>query len=101
MKLHYYECSEETGKEICFDYDADDVEVRELYIEQFAKAFHISKEAANDIVDTYDLSDTLTEEYEDEIKDYFADEAWESYKEQKKYEADPLGYHGMSVHDFI
>lgn len=41
------------------------------------------------------------EEYRDEITDYYYNEAYEAWKDQKEYERNPLGYFGMSEKDFL
>lgn len=37
----------------------------------------------------------------DEIEDDFEDVAYEAYEDAVAYHKDPLGYYGMSIHDFI
>lgn len=37
----------------------------------------------------------------DEIDDYFRNDAYEAYEDAVAYNKDPLGYYGMSIHDFI
>ena len=37
----------------------------------------------------------------DEIDDCFRDDAYEAYEDAVAYSKDPLGYYGMSIHDFI
>lgn len=43
----------------------------------------------------------LTEYFQDELKEYFEKYAYESYRDSKEYEKDPLGYFGMKQSDFI
>lgn len=53
-----------------------------------------------DIDDDIDIEE-YAEEYRDEITDYYEDEAYEAWKDEKDYNANPLGYYGMSERDFI
>lgn len=60
----------------------------------------VLKELYNaDLLDLYALEqDEYFIEY---MRELYMDDAYEAYKEACDYERDPLGYHGLSVHDFI
>lgn len=41
------------------------------------------------------------EEFKEIAEEYFEDEAREQYRDEREYYRDPLGYYGLSMHDFI
>lgn len=82
---HYY-CQysddwEEDGIE--FDYEVEDdrlldVVVDLLYYEQFEGK--VTKEELREFIEEFDLLDKIADGYEDELKDIFEKEAFESYE---------------------
>ena len=100
----------ETGKqyEVCgnpecetesFEYDVGDTSkvVEQCFMNEFGTTLIQTRE----IIDEFNLWEELEERYEDEIKEYFRDEACEAYADSKEYESDPYSYYGVSIHDFI
>lgn len=56
------------------------------------------------MIDTFDLTDnndSIYRDYYDYLYDYFEDDARDDFKDQQERDKDPLGYVGMSIHDFI
>jgi hypothetical protein len=48
-----------------------------------------------------DIREQLEEVYEQDLKDYFEQDALEQYKDECEYSKDPLGYYGMKQSDFM
>lgn len=86
----------------------EDIELQKWYKEEFGidsvdkievdsdegkdAAYQALSETDEEVI--YDLR-------KDEIDDYFTDDAYEAYEDGVAYDKDPLGYYGMSIHDFI
>lgn len=45
--------------------------------------------------------EVLNEIMEDDVKEFFENEAYEEFEDSLTYERDPLGYYGMSSRDFM
>lgn len=83
--ITYYSGDEFHEEEYEFEVSTDDL--YEAIYELFADAYDISKDSAKNIVDEFDLYDQLEELFEDEIKEYFEEEAmeeWRQYEEDKR-----------------
>lgn len=83
--ITYYNGDEFHDDEYEFEVSLEDLQ-NALY-EIFAKEYNISVESAKNIVDEFDLYDQLEECLEDEIKEYFEEEAmeeWRQYEEDKR-----------------
>lgn len=83
--ITYYSGPEDYEEEYEFEVELDDL--YEAIYELFADAYDISKDSAKNIVDELDLYDQLEELFEDEIKEYFEEEAmeeWRQYDEDKR-----------------
>ena len=63
------------------EYEPDDSKLDEFIAEEFAERYGIFKDIAKQIIFDYDLSDTLQEDFYDEIKEYFRGEAEAYYDE--------------------
>ena len=75
-----------------FNYEVDDLEVREFLISEL----HATKEQFEEANDDKEIF----EEFREEIEDWFLADAIESYRETKEEENDPYGYRGVSPKDF-
>lgn len=54
------------------------------------------------MIDTFDLDDdSICRDYYDYLYDYFEDDARDAFEDDRERTLDPLGYVGMSIHDFI
>ena len=83
--ITYYSGDEFHEEEYEFEVSLEDLQ--EALYEIFAEEYNISVESAKNIVDEFDLYDQLEECFEDEIKDYFEEEAmeeWQQYEEDKR-----------------
>lgn len=96
MKEIYYEFD---GNE--FTYEAKQERVNEYVETCFENEYQITNEQAKAIIEDLDLYDTLEERYDESVKDFFEDVAYERYKDTRKYRSNPLAYYGMSQSDFI
>ena len=80
--ITYYSGDEHHEEEYEFEVSIDDL--YEAIYELFADAYDISKDSAKNIVDELDLYDQLEELFEDEIKEYFEEEAMEEWRQYEK-----------------
>jgi hypothetical protein len=90
-----------------FEYEVDYTDVRDALRHIIKKEFQIKQEDEKTlklldfIIKDLDVDDALEAYFEDDLRDYFYDEAYEAYSDACEYEKDPLGYFGMSQRDFI
>jgi hypothetical protein len=90
-----------------FEYEVDYIDVQDALRHIIKKEFKIKKEdekalkLLDFIIKDLDVDDALEAYFEDDLRDYFYDEAYEAYCDACEYEKDPLGYFGMSQRDFI
>lgn len=86
----------------------EDTELQKWYKEEFgidsSDKIEVDSDEGKDVAYAA-LSDTdekiIYDLRKDEIDDYFRDDAYEAYEDAVAYNKDPLGYYGMSIHDFI
>lgn len=97
MKITYeFETKHGSDK---FEYYADDTS--EIIEQCFRKEFGTNLTQTREIIDEFGLWEELEEKYEEQIKKYYEEEAYEMYKDQCEYESDPYSYYGVSRSDFI
>lgn len=109
-----------------FEYELDYSEEAEVLeeIKKIIKKDAISSGCVSDkdiiqyIISEYDLGEDVSieddldevlslascvawDDFEDFVKDYFREIAYENYQDYLDYRRDPLGYYGMSRSDFI
>lgn len=83
-KYHYCEFSDEWEEDgVEFDYDVEDdrlldVVVDLLYYEQFEGK--VTKEELIEFIEEFDLLDKIADGYEEQLKDIFEKEAFDSYE---------------------
>lgn len=87
MKIHYvWESSlnqysdytdEEFSETIEYDYKVDFDDLKKALIDIFFKIYKISRNTAENIISDLDLYEILEDAFEDELKDYFEDKAYE------------------------
>lgn len=96
MKEIYYDFDDNE-----FLYEADEYRLNEYIETLFENEYSVTKEQAQRIIENFDLYESLEEIYEEQIKDFFEDLAYEEYVDSCEYRKDPLGYYGISNSDFI
>lgn len=90
-----------------FEYEVDYIDVRDALRHIIKKEFQIKKDdeavlkLLDFIIKELDADDALEAYFEDDLRDYFYDDAYEAYSDACEYEKDPLGYFGMSQRDFL
>lgn len=85
-----------------FEYDV--VDTRPAIIDALQEELGCCTKTAIEIVNSFnklDVYDKLEERYEEDIKQYFKDDAKDLYEENKARSRDELGYFGMKQSDFI
>ena len=75
-----------------YEYEIKDEEV----LKHFMKEFDIIRSVAKEIVNELELLKKLEERYEDDLTNDYYDEAYEHYKEDKKFDKDPEDFYGVS-----
>lgn len=75
-----------------YEYEIKDEEV----LKHFMKEFDIIRSVAKEIVNEFELLKKLEERYEDDLTNDYYDEAYEQYKEDKKFDKDPEDFYGVS-----
>lgn len=85
-----------------YEYELDTEEMEEACYEWFSKSYNIPLNKAKEIIDNYDLMDTLEEEYEHD-KDFIMF-AYEKFEEKAQndwaYSNDAYSFYGVSRNDF-
>ena len=81
-----------------YEYDASWNECRFIIKKELNK---MTKEDLIDfILNDIDSDEQLEEYFEEDIKDYYYDDACECYKDSCEYNKDPYAYYGVSHKDF-
>jgi len=84
MKINYqWETERNFTGFTSYDYEVDYKKVFVVIYKTFAKFYKIPQETAKQIIAEFDLYDSCLEFFEEEIKDYFNDDAYQQYCEDK------------------
>lgn len=100
MVLYYEIGNDDECEEREYYVGIDDVE--QALIKIIAKEKNITEKDAEYFIVNSDLTITeIAEEYEEEIKEFFKDDAMETFNNYQEYRNETWGYYGFKKSDFI
>ena len=79
-----------------YDYDYEPDIDYDIIVDYFAKDFGIDRNKAKMIIREFSLWEELEEYYEGYLTDYYENEAYEQYLEDREYDKDTEGFYGVS-----
>lgn len=91
-----------------FEYSLEECEIKDFIEDKMLEEGDLddtysTRKAIRFMIDRLDLTNDsgFLDGYEEDMRDYFEEVAYESYKQMRQRDADPLGWVGMSQSDFI
>lgn len=91
-----------------FEYSLEECEIKDFIEDKMLEESDIddtysNRKAIRFMIDRLDLvnDNDFLDSYKEDMEDYFEEVAYESYKQMRQRDADPLGWVGMSQRDFI
>lgn len=103
---YFTSCSYEFDEDCCYEFECDGLTWK-IFKECVCDKYTFTPKQWSVIEDFYYSSnfdiEMLNDRFDIEgfIHDYYEEDAYECYKESCEYDADPLGYHGLSRRDFL